>query len=287
MSRLHHRRARSALAAALAAIALAVAACGSSTPPLDDPVEILQAGAASLGELETVHLRGAVDGEVALDVGGIGGGAPLPLDGTTLEGDIDVAGEALEFELLAPALLNLRLNLVVVDGWSYLKIPLLTGQRWIRQPAGEGTDGSGGGPGGDPGALLEGLAAFLAQPELEPEKLPDTRCTGTDCYTVRFTVPAAEVREALGSLGTSIPGLADAVGDVTVTAGVRKDTLQLATLGLDIPAGGGAPLAIRLELTKYDEPVTITAPPADEVDDAPIWLPGASPGEYPGESPGG
>jgi hypothetical protein len=273
------RRARpSSIAAGLVALALAVAACGSSTPPLDDPVEILQAGAASLGELETVHLRGAVDGEVALDVGGIGGGAPLPLGGTTLEGDIDVAGEALAVELLAPALLNLRLNLVVVDGWSYLKVPLLTGQRWIRQPAGGGSGGSTGGLGGDPGALLEGMAAFLARPELEPEKLPDTRCTGTDCYVVRFTVPAAEVRAALGSLGTSIPGLSSAVGDVTVTAGIRKDNLHLATLGLDIPAGGGAPLTIRLELTKYDEPVTITAPPADQVDDAPGALPSGSPG---------
>jgi hypothetical protein len=263
---------RAILAAALVALALAVAACGSSTPSLEDPVEILQAGAASLGELETVHLRGAVDGDVALDVGGIGGGAPLPLDGTTLEGDIDVAGEALQVELVAPALLNLRLDLVVVDGSSYLKVPLLTGQRWIRQPAGDGI-------GGDPGALLEGMETFLARPELEPEKLPDTRCAGTDCYTVRFTVPAAEVRAALGSLGTSIPGLGDAVGDVTVTAGVRKDDLRLATLGLDIPAGGEAPLEIRLELTKYDEPVTITAPPADEVDDAPGGLPGGLPGD--------
>jgi len=278
MSRQLPLRARAMLAGALVTLALAVAACGSSTPPLEDPVEILQAGAASLGELETVHLRGAVDGEVALDAGGIGGGAPFPLDGTTLEGDIDVAGEALQAELLAPALLNLRLNLVVVDGWSYLKVPLLTGERWIRQPAGDGADGSGGGPGDDPGALLDGMADFLARPELEPEKLPDTRCAGTDCYTVRFTVPAAEVRAALGSLGTSIPGLADAVGDVTVTAGIRKDDLRLATLGLDIPAGGAEPLAIRLELTKYDEPVAIEAPPADEVDDAPAGLPGGLPG---------
>ncbi len=257
------RGARRSLVVAFASLALITAACGPSTPALTDPVEILQAGAASLGEMTSFHLRGAIDGELALDIGGAGGGAPVPLDGTTLDGDVDVAGAKLAAELLAPALLNLRLNLVVADGSAYLKAPILTGDSWVRQPAE-------GGIGGDPGAALDGLATFLGRPELQPEKLPDTRCAGTDCYSVRFTVPAAEIRDALGSLGSAIPGLSgDAVGDVTVTAGVRKDNLQLATLGLDIPAGGAQDLTIDLELSKVNEPVTITPPPADEVKDAP------------------
>ena len=257
------RPARRALATSAAVLALLVGACGPSAPALTDPVEILQEGAASLATLKTVHLRGAIDGEVPLDIGGTGGGAPLPLDGTTLDADIDVANAALSAELLAPAVLNLRINLVVVDGTAYFRAPLLTGDGWVRQPAE-------GGIGGDPGAALAGLSAFLSQPGLEPEKLPDVRCAGTDCYSVRLTVSAGEIRDALGSMGSTIPGLgADAVGDVTVTVGVRKDDLRLATLGLDVPAGGAQPLTINLELSKYDEPVTIEAPPPDQVKDAP------------------
>jgi hypothetical protein len=249
--------------AVLALLVLAAAACGPSVPALTDPAEILQKGAASLGTLKTVHVRGAIDGEVPLSIGGAGGGAPLPLDGTTLDADLDVANAGLDVELLAPALLNLRVNLRVVDGNAYLRAPIITGDSWVRQPAE-------GGIGGDPAAALAGLAAFLARPELAPEKLADSRCAGTDCYSVRFTVPASEVRDALGSLGSSIPGLGgDAVGDVTVTVGVRKDDRRLATLGLEIPAGGTKPLTINLELGKYDEPVTIEAPPADEVKVAP------------------
>lgn len=249
---------------ALAVIALVAAAgCGPGTPALTDPGEILQRGAASLGEMKTVHLRGLVEGELPVDLGGGGGGAPLPLDGTTLDGDIDVANGALAVELLAPTLLNLRVNLVVVDGSAYLRAPIITGDLWIRQPAE-------GGIGGDPGAALAGLAAFLARPELGPEKLPDARCAGTDCYIVRFTVSAEELSDALGSLGRSIPGLSgDAIGDVMVTLGVRKDDIRLATLGLEIPMGGTTPLTIDLELGKVNEPVTIEAPPADEVKDAP------------------
>ncbi|MFH1475269.1 MAG: hypothetical protein ABIG85_05350, partial [Chloroflexota bacterium] len=220
--------------------------------------------AASLAEMTTFHLRGTVDGEVALDLGATGGGGvPLSLDGTTIDGDVDVVRGGLVVDLIVPTLLNLRVNVVVADGSAYLKAPIVTGQRWVRQPAQ-------GGIGGDPAAAIAGLATFLARPELRPEKLADARCSGTDCYSVRFTVPAGEVRDAFGSLGSAIPGLAgDAVGDVTVTVGVRKDDLRLATLGLDVPAGGSVPLAIRLEISKVNEPVTIVPPPADEVDGTP------------------
>jgi hypothetical protein len=268
MSSLRSRRAPRQLLAAVAAAALLMAACGQSQPELTDPVEILQAGATSLGEMDTLHLRGTIDGDVPLSIGGAGGGAPLPLDGTTLEGDVDVAGSELAVEILAPALLNLRVNLVVADGSLYLRAPILTGEKWARQSVGSGA-------GLDPGAALSGLAEFLARPELEPTKLPDVRCVGTDCYSVQLTVPAAEVRAALGTLGDVIPGLSSTeVGDVTVTAGIRKDNRQLATLALDVPAGGTDTLAIALEISKVNEPVTIEAPPADQVTDSPGGLPG-------------
>lgn len=249
--------------AALLAAAVLLAACGGPTAtPLTDPAAILQAGAASLGEMKTVHVRGTVDGEMPIAIGGAGG-APVPVDGTTLEADVDVAGQALDAEVIVPALLNLRADLVVKDGSAYLKLPLLTGDGWVRQDAG-------GMAAIDAGAALDGLAAFLARPELAPEKLADARCLGTDCYMVRFTVPAAEIADALGSLGSAIPGLSgDAVGDATVTAGVRRDNLRLATLGLEIPVGGTKPLEVALQLSRIDEPVAIEPPPADEVKDAP------------------
>ena len=255
--------ARRTLAAAFALVLLTAAACSPTKPAITDPVKILQAGASSLGEMKSFHLRGAIDGEVPLSIGGQGGGAPLPLKGTTLDGDVDVAAGALAVELLAPSLFNLRANLVVADGSLYLKAPVITGDSWVRQPVA-------GGAGIDPGAALDGLATLLARPELKPENLPDVRCAGTDCYSVRFTVPAGEITDALGSVGSFIPGLSgDAVGDATVTVGVRKDNLQLATLGLEVPAGGKKPLDIHLELSKVDQPVTISPPPADQVKNAP------------------
>jgi hypothetical protein len=252
-----------AILVAVLAISLGVAACGPARPELSDPIEILRAGAASLEDIESFHVRGAIEGEIALDIGGIGGGAPLGLGGTTLDGDVDVTAGELAAELLAPSLFNARVSIVVADGSSYLKAPIITGGGWIRQPGAEGI-------GGDVGAAVEGLRDFLARPGLAPEKLSDTRCAGTDCYSVRFVVPGEQVRDALGSLGSAVPGLSgDSVGDVTVTAGIRKDDLRLTTLGVEIPTGGTKPLSIDLELSKVNEPVTISPPPADEVNDPP------------------
>lgn len=256
-------RSRRPLALAALAVGLVLAGCGGPTAPaMTDPVQILQKGAASLAALKTVHLRGTADGQLALDIGGLGSGGPLSIDGSTLDGDIDVAGKALSIEANVVSLLSLKVDLVAVGGSTYLKAPILTGGSWVRQPA----TGSVGGIGADPSAFLSGLSTFLARKDLAPKKLSDARCAGADCYEVQFTVPAAEVRAALGSLGSAIPGLSgEAIGDVTVTAGVRKDDLRLGTLGLSIPTAGAKPLVIAIELSKYDEPVTITAPPADQV----------------------
>jgi len=245
------------------AFGLVLAACGGpAASPLTDPGEILRSGAASLTALKTVHVQGVVDGEIAVGAGSAGGGGPLDLDGTTIVVDLDAAARALSVQVAAPALLNMRLDLVVRDGTAYLRLPIVTGQRWVRQRAG--------GPlTADPAAVIHGLASFLARPDLAPARLADARCGGTDCYVVRFTVAAAVVRAALGSPGTAIPGLGSAVGDVPVTVGVRRSDLRLATLALDVPAGGAKPLAIRLELSRFDETPAITAPPADEVDSAP------------------
>ena len=227
-------------------------------------MEILQAGAASLGEMGTFHLRGAIDGEVALDIGGTGGGAPLPVNGTTIDADVDVAAGELAVELLVPALLNARVDLVVVDGTAYLRAPIVTGDSWVKQPAE-------GGIGVDVGAAIDGLAAFLARPELAAREARPTRAA-RDRLLQRPVHRAGRggPRRPRAPWGARFPGCpATPSATSTVTVGVRKDNLDLATLGLEIPAGGATPLTIQLELSKVNEPVTIEAPPADQVKDAP------------------
>lgn len=257
------RRTAPPVLATIALVGLVAAACGPTAPALTDPAEILRAGAASLGEMKTLQVRGLIDGELALDLGDAGGGMPLPLDGTTLDADVDLGSGAFAVEMIAPALLNLRVNVIVIDGHAYLRAPIITGDRWVRQPAE-------GGLGGEPSAALEGLAAFLARPELTPERLPEVRCAGRDCYSVRLTVPAEQIRDALGALGSAIPGLSgDEVGDVSVTVGVRKDDHRLATLGLEVPTGGATPLTIDLELRRVNELLVIEAPPAEMVTESP------------------
>lgn len=263
----HSGRRPRRLVVAATLLGLLAAACGPSTPPLAGPEEILEAAASSLETMDTVHLRGTVDGPLPIDAGGTGG-LPLTLDGTTLEADVDLPAAALALEVLAPAVLNLRLDVVVVDGTGYVRAPIITGESWARLPAE-------GGLGGDPGAAFDGLAALLRRPGLEAEQLPDRRCAGTDCQVVRIEVPVEEVRAALGDLGSAIPGLGAAEpGAVAVTIGVRRDNQELGTMVLEVEGDGTDPLVFALELSRVNEPVTITPPPADEVTDTPLGLPG-------------
>jgi hypothetical protein len=43
---------------------------------------------------------------------------------------------------------------------------------------------------------------------------------------------------------------------------------------LEVEGDGTDPLVFALELSRVNEPVTITPPPADEVTDTPLGLPG-------------
>ena len=81
---------------AVALAAMIMAACGGSSaaPALTDPKDILVHAASSIQTLKTVHLKATLAGKI--DSGAVSGkptGALVDLAGSTLEGDLDAAGE--------------------------------------------------------------------------------------------------------------------------------------------------------------------------------------------------
>jgi hypothetical protein len=249
-------RRRLALPALLVVAAIAAGACGSNAPALSDPSEILTKAVEALQEARTVHLEATVDGAVKLDLMGTGTAGNVTLTGTKLTADIDIEDGNLEASLAVPAILGLTADLIIVGEDTYSRASL-TGDKY--------TKGATAGSGlpidpADPEQSLRDLQDWLAKPEVDPKKLDDTSCGSKSCYQVRIELTAEEVLALVPDVSTL------GSGAMQLTILVEKDTLRLARVILELAIPEVGQVSLNLGLSRWDEGLDITAPPASEVE---------------------
>jgi hypothetical protein len=252
------RRPQGALLA-VAAVAFLAAACGTTPtgPALTDPKAIVTAALTSTESAKSVHLVLTATGEatVALPIGG-GTGTPLDLTGTTATADIDFVKPAARATFALKAGLTVNGEVIAVDGKTYLK-STLTGPLYEESAAGAGLF--------DPstvGDLIDNLGDLLLNPSLNLVKGDDVACGSKQCYTVSAELTA----EDLGT--TALTGLPVnlAAATLKVTIRVEKDLpYHLAGVTAVLSQPNDAKLTVDVTASKWDEPVTISAPPADQV----------------------
>jgi hypothetical protein len=271
------RRTLVAPAALLTASALVAACGGASAPALSDPKEILVKSVESIQDATSVHLTTELDGTLPLDLGSMlggsggsdSGGGSLDIAGTTLEGDVDIADQAVQMTFAIPAMLNLSGELIVVDDSAYVKASLL-GDQYMKFDASDATDVIPGGspdagspaPSGDP---LAELRQTLDELETQPIKLADETCGDTNCYHVQLKLDEASA-EPLASLA---PGVS---GSGTLDVYVRQNDLRPSRIVFSGDAGDDGNLDATVTFSDWDAAVDIAAPPADQVTE----------GEFPG-----
>lgn len=243
------------LASLAAVVVLVAAACGAG-PALADPREILTKAVEALQKAKTVHLAATVDGSFVLDLTGTGGGA-MSLTGTTLDGDVDVASKKAKLTFAVPALLGLAGEVIAIDGASYVKTTL-TGDLYQKSA---GTDSLPVDP-TDPEATLTEVKSWLDKPEVSPKKLDDVDCDGKKCYQVTIELTGAELAALESPAPSATP---DPNTNVLMTFLVEKDPVRLHRLTAVVAVGASGTLTIVLNLSKWDESVTIEAPPADQI----------------------
>ncbi len=260
------RRVASTLTAAL--LTLGLAACQSqAAPTISDPKAILAAAATSTAAATSVRLDVSASGALAVDLLGTGSGAPIDLDGTTATADIDLAGRDARATFSIPGLLGIAGEAIAIDGTTYLK-STLTGPQYVVTQTGDPLAGAS----ETPESLLAGLTDFLAQPELAPVKGDDVPCVGGTCYTVQIDLTADELG-ALGGGGVQLPTdlpilipMPD-LGSATLqlTARVEQTSTRLSGLTAVLGLGETGELTVELTFSKWNDPVSISGPPADEV----------------------
>lgn len=260
--------------ALVAGAAVFVAACGggATASPLTDPQSIITAALTSTKDAKSFHVDATVDGSFSADVTGSGTAVPLNLAGTTASADVDIANSAAHATFAAPSLFGISGELIAVDGKSYLKTSL-TGPLYQVSDMGSmlpelPTASIAPGASADVDSMVSGLGDFLAQPGVAPVKGDDVACGSKQCYTVSINLTPEELAALGAQTGTA--GLPVDASDATIdlTVKVEKDTNHLAgvTFGVASPKQGN--LSLGLTFSKWDEAVSISAPPADQVQPA-------------------
>jgi hypothetical protein len=272
------------LIASIAALAIVAVAC-SSTPaasPVTDPVEIMTQSLDALGQAKTVHVRADVTGSIPLDLGslmgggGLGGspapGASTDLGGSYIEATVDIPNKQAQMTAAVPPILGLKLDLIQIGDTSYTKINLM-GDTWQKSTSTPAPDASANpSPSAGIQQTIDDLKKALSAQGVTTEKLADEKCGDVDCYHVKITMPpsalsgaAGDTLGGLGLGGTPAPGASPLIGgDLVVELWARKSDMRPVKLVIGTTTAGST-LAITMVMDKYDEAVTITAPPADQV----------------------
>jgi hypothetical protein len=270
MTRVPHARLTAFAALAVAAsVALGACQAGPAAPTLTDPDAILAAAVTTTAAAKSVRIDATADGTVSLDLLGAGAPSTIELSGTTLSADLDLEAGDARMTFSAPNLLGLTGELIVVDGTSYLKTSL-TGPLYQVQSTGSEVPVP---SGAERASIVTDITEFLANPALDPVKGEDVACGNTTCYRVDITLTPEELAAlGVGDLeapaGLPFPVAIPDLSAATVTLGVlvAKDTTRLAGLDGTLDLGGGAGVAnVKATFSKWDEAVSITAPPPDQV----------------------
>jgi hypothetical protein len=274
------QRRSAVLATAALALAGILAACGGTPTAsrLDDPVAIIEAAATNAASATSVRIDVAADGELTLDLTGTGAGAPISLADTTATVEADIADGAVKATFALPGVLGLRGELIVVDDAAYVKTSL-TGTQYQKTDITGDTPGGGTGTGGspDPSAVAEmvaGLRETLTKPGVDPTLGAEVACGSSQCYTVTINLTPEELA-ALGVDDATLPLPSDLpvpiplpeLGEQTIdlTFTVTTDTNDLAGIRAEVASGDTGTITTDLTFSDWNADLTITAPPADEV----------------------
>lgn len=273
------------LLASIAALALLAVAC-SSTPaatPVADPATIIAQSLDAVGKAKTLHLRADVTGTIPFDMGSLLGGgstsSPAPgasgptmdLGGSYLDATVDIAGKQAQATVAVPPILGLKAELIQIGDTMYTRINLM-GDTWEKSTSTPAPDESAApSPSAGVDEMIAEVKKALQADGVKTEKLADEKCGDVDCYHVKITMPPSALSGAagdtLGGLGLSSPepGASPLIGgDLVVELWVQKSDMRPAKLVIGTTTEGST-LAITMVMDKYDEAVTITAPPADQV----------------------
>lgn len=264
----------------------ASAALATPSPTPVDPEALFDQGIAAGPAWKSFHLKIVLGGTVKASF--IKASDPastikndLVLDGAVIEGDVDAVNLALHLPMNIPAIPGMstepmNMDVIIKDSVLYIKSPSL-GAKYhstklsaiakefdISEPVPT--------PGGSAQAGIADMVATLREHLDENGVIPKVAgiesIGGKDAYRIDLSVPLDKLNGDIAAAEASAS--ADAAQKMTIDSAsasmwIYKDTYQLAQVQLAGASSNVGNLTFTMTLTNFDQPVTIEAPAAKDV----------------------
>lgn len=263
----------------------APAASVAPTVNANDPNVIISSVISGGSDIKSFHIKLAVSGTIkaaALQSQAGTSGIPITgdvkLDGTAIEGDVDVANAAAHLTLTVPAMAMfggapISGDVILVNGNLYYKVSLL-GPRYTKTDLGSLASSL---PVAVPSVLpspgasaMAGLTDEINQLRTQMQQAGVTatlvgvdQIGGQDANHISISVPIDKINAAIAAQAS--PGTQMKLDSASVDFWVYKSNNRLAQIEIKGASSTLGNLDLMITLTNYDQPVTIAAPAASDV----------------------
>jgi hypothetical protein len=260
-----------------------------------DPSSIISAVIAGGPDTKSFHLKVEVNGTIkASGLSGLGGDTSsgltgdLKLDGSTIEGDVDLANVAAHLAATVSlgssgSTVTFPADVILKDSALYYKIDLpgLSSGKYTKSSVGDLSSSLTGGAVAVPTVGPSGVAGLGDQVAQIRKALDDAgakatlvgvdKIGGQDAYHITISVPLDLINSKIAGAAASAASTAAAgltIDSAAVDVWVYKNGNRLAKIELKGASAKIGNLDVIVTVTDYDKPVTIAAPPANQVETA-------------------
>ena len=269
-------RIRSLLAVSLSSALLLGASAAASAQ--DDPAQLLAQSLTATSAATSFHFLVTADG--AINLGDSFGGKPLDITGAKAEGDVSVSPQAVQISEFAVPLGPVSISGGLIypnDGNVYIKLALpgaSAADLWHSIATGNMVPNLTASPvPGDPDMATK-ISDAITQSGATLTNEGDVPCVAGTCTKLHLEVPASALDSTVGAMlpgGSPAPSAA-AAAPIPVDILVDNATKFVDSVSAHVvEASSGLDLTIAIQLSAFNQPVTITAPPADQVTTAPLF----------------
>jgi hypothetical protein len=263
-------------------------AVGGTTAPgasavidLTDPTQIITQVLNGTSNVKSFHIALAVSGTIkAAALSSAEGGSKsgltgdLKLDGTAVEGDVDVANSAAHLALKVPAMaafgnIPITGDLIVVDNALYYKVSLL-GTKYTKADLGSLASMSPIAiptPGASASAAISDqvsqIRTALTKAGVTAKLVGVDKIGGKDADHISVSVPLDLINSQIAASASAAPAMK--IDSLAIDFWVYTDNYRMAKAEFSESSASFGNLDITVAVTNYDQPVTITAPAASDI----------------------